>query len=101
MTVTEPPNARIPVICTDPSTVAGAEISNPNEWATDSKGLVRSCLAEFSVLCHCVGQIAEMCKDPGRLCEPHIAAFQCQWTTAKFDLGKSCCSVNSLIYTFE
>lgn len=88
MATAEPTNARIPVICAAPSTVAGAEIFNPNSWSTDSKGIVHSCLAEFSVLHHCVGQIVAMCKEPERLCQPQIANLQQQWAAAKFDLGK-------------
>ena len=88
MTAAELWNARIPVICADPSTVVGAEIFNPNAWSPDSKGLVHSCLAEFSVLHHCVGQIASMCKEPERLCQRQIETLQQQWATAKFDLGK-------------
>jgi len=88
MATAEPPNARIPVICAAPSTVVGAEIFNPNSWPTDSKGIVHSCLAEFSVLHHCVGQILAKCKEPERLCQPQIATLQEQWAAAKFDLGK-------------
>ena len=81
-------NARIPVICAAPSTVVGAEIFNPNSWSNDSKGLIHSCLAEFSVLHHCVGQIVAMCKEPERLCQPQIANLQQQWAAARFDLGR-------------
>ena len=88
MATVEPPDARIPVICADPSTVVGAEIFNPNSWSPDSKGIVLSCLAKFSVLHHCVGQIDAMCKEPENLCQLQIATLQQQWAAAKFDLGK-------------
>lgn len=88
MSAAVPPNPRIPVICVDPSTVIGTEIFNSNSWSADSKGLVDSCLAEFSVLHHCIGQIVAMCKEPERLCQGQIATFQQQWAIAKFDLGK-------------
>jgi hypothetical protein len=81
-------DGRLPVICADPSSVVGAQIFNPNSWSSDSKGIVYSCLAEFSVLHHCFGQIVAMCKEPKRLCQPQIATVQQQWAAAKFDLSK-------------
>jgi hypothetical protein len=56
-------NVRIPLICADGSTVVGAGIFNPNAWAVDSKGIVQSCWAEYSVLHHCVGQIDAICRE--------------------------------------
>ena len=68
MVTAEPPNERIPVISADSSTVVGAEIVNPNSWPTDdAKDIVRSCLAEFSVLHDYVGQIVGKSKEPERL----------------------------------
>lgn len=79
---------RIPVICLDPATVAGADIFDPNACAPDSKGLIYSCLAEYSVLHHCVEQIGSMCKDAARLCDNQLHTFQEQWIRARFDLEK-------------
>jgi hypothetical protein len=81
-------NARIPVICANASTIVGAEIFNSNLWSADSKGIVQSCLTEFSVLHHCVGQIDATCKMSEKLCQPQIATLQKQWNIAKFDLGR-------------
>lgn len=81
-------DVRIPVICVDQSMVVATELFNPNFWADDSKGIIQSCGAEYSVLHHCVGQIDAMCKEAEQLCQGHIETLQQQWAAAKFDLGK-------------
>src|SRR3989338_4278399 len=60
MTNVQEAQPRIPVICVDPSSVAGAELFDPNSWFGHSKGVVHSCWTEYSVLHHCVGQLAAM-----------------------------------------
>ena len=88
MTETKEPNLRIPVICADKSAIAGAGIFNPNSWTGASKGIIQSCWAEYSVLIHCVGQIAGMCREADRLCQNQIKSIQEQWSMKRFDLGK-------------
>ena len=79
---------RVPVICAHPSTVAGAEIFDPNSWFDGSKGVIHSCWSEYSVLHYCVNQISNICANAEQLCAQNIAALQEQWKLAKFDLGK-------------
>jgi hypothetical protein len=88
MTETKEPNARIPVIYTDKSANAGAGVFNPNSWAEASKGIIQSCWTEYSVLDHCVGQIAYMCGGADRLCQSQIKDIQEHWHMKRFDLGK-------------
>ena len=88
MTETKEPDARIPVVCADKSVIAGSEIFNPNSWTGASKGIIQSCWTEYSVLDHCVGQIAGMCRDANCLCQNQIKSIQEQWNTKRFDLGK-------------
>jgi len=71
---------RIPVICADPSARAGAVTFNPNSWSRASRGIVQSCWTEFSVLHHCVGQIADLCW--ARMNERDLLAA---WTAAQTD----------------
>jgi hypothetical protein len=78
----------IPVICVDASSVAGAEIFNPNSWSGGSKGLVQSCWTEYSVLHHCVTQLSAMCDGAERLLAKNFETLQQQWRMAKFDLLK-------------
>lgn len=80
--------ASTPVICVDPSSVAGAETFNPNFWSGGSKGVIQSCWTEYSVLHHCVDQILAMCDDAERVCANNIETIQQQWRTARFDLRK-------------
>lgn len=82
------PQQRIPFICVDPSTVAGAEIFNPNVWTGSSKGVIQSCWSEYSVLHYCVLQLGEMCDGADKLCANNIATSQEQWKLSKFDLDK-------------
>lgn len=79
---------RVPVICTDPSGVVGANIFNPNLWSNGSKGVIQSCWSGSSVLHYCVDQISGMCTDAERLCEKNIATLQEQWRLAKFPLER-------------
>lgn len=82
---------RIPVICVDPSTLAGAEIFNPNAWEGGSKGVIQSCWSEYSVLHHCVRQLSEMCDSGDKVCAINVATIQDQWKRSKFDLNKVAC----------
>ncbi|MGA2027913.1 MAG: hypothetical protein ABSH17_12735, partial [Syntrophobacteraceae bacterium] len=66
----------IPVICVDGSTVAGAEIFDPNSWSGGSKGLVLSCWTEHSVLYHCIAQLSAMCEGAERLCAKNFKTLQ-------------------------
>lgn len=77
--------APIPVICVDPSSVAGAEMFNPNSWPRESKGVIQSCWTEYSVLHYCVAQISDMCNDAERICAKNIETIQQQWRATKFD----------------
>jgi hypothetical protein len=79
---------RTPVICVDPSGVAGAGMFNPNAWSNGSKGVIQSCWTEYSVLHYCVGQILDMCTNAESLCAKNIATLQQQWQLARFDLNK-------------
>ena len=88
MATAEPSNARVPVICASPSTFIGAEIFNPNPWPPASRSIIHSCMAEFSVLHHCVGQIEAICKESEKLCQPQIVTLQEQWAAAKFNLDR-------------
>ena len=88
MTTSTKSEAPIPVICVDPSSVAGAEMFNPNSWSGESKGIIQSCWTEYSVLHHCIAQISEMCNDAERLCAKNIETIQQQWHAAKFELGR-------------
>jgi len=88
MATTLKSKAPIPVICVDPSSVAGAEIFNPNSWSGESKGIIQSCWTEYSVLHHCVAQISDMCNDAERLCAKNIETIQQQWHALKFYLGR-------------
>ena len=88
MTTAVPSIPRIPVVCADTSNVVGAGTFNPNLWSGASKGIVQSGWTEYSVLHHCVDQIADMCKNSRRLCQSHVETFQQQWRTARFDLAK-------------
>ena len=81
-------NNRIPVICVDPSGVAGAEIFDLNSWPVGSKGVIQSCWSEYSVLRYCVDQIAGICTDSEQVCAKNIATMQEQWNLARFDLTK-------------
>lgn len=81
---TEPPKARVPVIVVADTTWRGAAIFNPNDWEGNSKGIVRSCLAEFSALHHCVKKIEALCTDAALLCEPAVASLRDNWAMAKF-----------------
>jgi len=90
VTAPEPP-PRIPVICVDPSTVAGGEIFDPNAWAGSSKGVIQSCWSEYSVLHCCMRQLSEMCDGAEKLCAKNIATIQEQWKVSKFDLDKVAC----------
>jgi hypothetical protein len=85
------PEKRIPVICVDPSTMAGAELFNPNAWEGASKGVVQSCWSEYAVLHHCVRQLVEMCEGGDKICAGNVATIQDQWKQAKFDLKKVEC----------
>jgi len=78
----------VPVICADASGVKGAEIFNPNSWASGSKGVIQSCWTEYSVLHHCATQLSEMCDSADKLCANNIETLQQQWRLAKFDLQK-------------
>jgi hypothetical protein len=80
--------APTPVICVDPSSVAGADTFNPNSWFGGSKGVIQSCWTEYSVLHHCVDQISGMCDDAKRVCAKNIETIQQQWLTARFDVRK-------------
>lgn len=100
MMTTAEPNARIPVICADPSTVVGAEIFDPNSWSTNSKALVQSCWTEYSVLNHCVEQLNTMCSEAERICKAQTATLQQQWDTANFDLGKVVIFATQPIYIY-
>ncbi len=88
MTESKEPDARIPVICADKSAIAGAGIFNPNLWTGASKGIIQSCWTEYSVLHHCVDQIAGICGDCHRLCQNQIKSVQEQWNVKRFDLSK-------------
>lgn len=88
MIAADEPNMRIPIICADNSAVAGAEIFNPNSWTGASKGIIQSCWTEYSVLHHCVGQIAEMCREAERHTRKQVKSIQEQWSAQKFDLAK-------------
>lgn len=88
MATTPKSEAPIPVICVDPSSVAGAEMFNPNSWSGESKSIIQSCWTEYSVLHHCVAQISNMCNDAERLCAKNIETIQQQWHATKFDLGR-------------
>lgn len=81
-------NPRIPVICVDESTVAGAMIFNPNSWSGVSKDIVQSCWTEYSVLDYCVGQIKGICGAAEHLCRKHTETIRQQWHVQKFDLQK-------------
>ncbi len=85
---TAPEEQRIPVICVDPSTLAGAEIFDPNAWNGSSKGVIQSCWSEYSVLHHCVHQLSEMCDSGDKICANSVATIQDQWKRSKFDLNK-------------
>src|SRR3989304_5577756 len=91
MTNVQEAQPRIPVICVDPSSVAGAELFDPNSWFGHSKGVVQSCWTEYSVLHHCVGQLSAMCGNADKLCAKNVETLQQQWQPAKFDLGKVEC----------
>lgn len=78
----------MPVICADASSVAGAEIFNPNPWSGGSKGLVQSCWTEYSVLHYCVAQLSAMCDSAETQCARNLETLQQQWRMAKFDLQK-------------
>ena len=69
----------IPVICVDASSVAGAEIFDPNSWSGGSKGLVQSCWTEYSVLYYCVTQLSAMCDSAERLLAKNFETLQQQW----------------------
>lgn len=88
---TAPQVERIPVICVDSSTIAGAEIFAPNAWEGSSKGVIQSCWSEYSVLHHCVRQLSEMCDNGDKVCATNIATIQEQWKLAKFELQKVAC----------
>jgi hypothetical protein len=88
MTTAEPSTLRIPVICADPSAAAGAVTFNPNPWSGASRGIIQSCWTEYSVLHHCVGQIAELCARSDEQCQKHLDTLQQQWRTARFDLQR-------------
>jgi hypothetical protein len=79
---------RIPVICADDATVAGAELFDPNDWTDKSKGIVYSCWSEFAVLHHSVGQIVDTCGKAEQLCGLQVKSIQAQWQAAPFDLEK-------------
>jgi hypothetical protein len=82
---------RIPVICADPSAVAGAEIFNANAWEGSSKGVIQSCWSEYSVLHHCVRELSEMCNGGDKVCANNVATIRDQWKRSKFDLQKVAC----------
>ncbi|MBE3124235.1 MAG: hypothetical protein IMZ57_01080 [Acidobacteria bacterium] len=88
MATTPKSEALIPVICIDPSSVTGAEMFNLNSWPSDSKGVIQSCWAEYSVLHHCVAQISDMCNDAERLLAISIKTIQQQWHAERFDLER-------------
>ena len=81
-------DVRIPVVCADKTSIAGAEVFNPNAWTGESKGIVQSCWTEYSVLHHCASQIEHMCRQGENLCASQIQTIQQQWRASKFDLGK-------------
>jgi len=85
------PEDRIPIICVDPSTVACAEVFNPNAWEGSSKGVIQSCWSEYSVLYHCVRQLSEMCESGDKICANNVTTIQGQWKQSKFDLNKVEC----------
>lgn len=91
MATTPEPQPRIPVICVDPSSVAGAEIFDPNVWTGGSKGVIQSCWSEYSVLHYCVRQLGEMCDGADKLCANYVATMQEQWKLSKVDLEKIAC----------
>jgi hypothetical protein len=80
--------APIPVICVDPSSVAGAEMFNPNSWSGESRGIIQSCWTEYSVLNHCIAQISDMCNDAEHVCAKNIEPIQLQWHAKKFELER-------------
>jgi len=65
-----------------------AELFNPNYWAGDSRALMNSCWAEYSVLDHNVNRLAEMCKSAVDQCREHIETLKQQWAGKKLDLER-------------
>ena len=82
-------NERIPIIRVGECAVVGAQIFNPNSWSGGSKGIIQSCWTEYSMLHHCVGQIATKCGEAVTACGNHIKSVQDNWNASRFDLERS------------
>lgn len=76
---------KVPLICADEHTVAGAEVFDQNAWDGDSKGIIQSCWNEYAVLDHSVQQILDFCRNGANHCQSQINALLAQWP---FDLTK-------------
>lgn len=79
---------RIPVICIDENSVAGAKIFNPNEWDGPSKPIIHTCWAEYTSLVHSASEIEKVCINATQICSSHIQRMQEQWNRKPFDLSQ-------------
>lgn len=75
---------KIPVILIHPSSMASYILFNPNSWKGASKQIIRSCAAQYGLLCYSLDKLDKLFIDAEKLCRPSLQNLDSQWNTAKW-----------------
>jgi hypothetical protein len=75
-----------PVIFAFEGTWAAHSIFNPNEWDEESKAIIASCSAQFSLLLFVCSTLSSASEGVQQVCERRMNELQHQWLRAKWNL---------------
>lgn len=78
--------ARIPVICVDPSAVSAFAIFNSNDWSQPAtRGVIQACATELAALEYTTKQIVALCRSARAACLPHFETLKKSWGSGPVD----------------
>lgn len=77
-----------PVILISDGSIAAFSIFNPNDWNGESKPIIASCAAQYSLLLFATSALAKTYEGANQVCQARMGDLSQQWRRAPWDLQR-------------
>jgi hypothetical protein len=78
---------KIPVILVDEVTAKAFSVFNPNDWGSESKLIIHSCVANYGLLLYSLVKIKNIFGQADVLCSSKFSEIKAQWEISRWDLS--------------